>query len=63
MPIYHLDEVRTYAFSMLMMFLAKCIFELFHKEPILPKEWYHKILYICTLQILPLLVLAKLLFM
>jgi hypothetical protein len=57
------DEHRTYGLILVGMFVTKCIFEFFHQEPILPKQWYHKFLYLCTLQILPLLVLAKLLFM
>jgi hypothetical protein len=43
-------------------FIFKVFFYLFHKNNILPEKWYYKFLYICTLQIAPLLVLWKLLF-
>ncbi|TQE61297.1 DUF4271 domain-containing protein, partial [Leptospira interrogans] len=35
---------------------------IFHNQPILPEKWYYKFLYICTLQIVPVLVLWKFLF-
>ena len=35
----------------------------FNRNPTLPKEWYYKFLYICTLQILPHLVVWKFLFL
>ncbi|MCS3867760.1 hypothetical protein J3D55_000676 [Chryseobacterium ginsenosidimutans] len=43
-------------------FIFKVFFYLFHKNKILPEKWYYKFLYICTLQIAPLLLLWKLLF-
>lgn len=43
-------------------FVFKIFFYLFHKNKILPEKWYYKFLYICTLQIAPLLLLWKLLF-
>lgn len=43
-------------------FIFKVFFYLFHKNNILPEKWYYKFLYICTLQIAPLLLLWKLLF-
>ncbi|EJL73290.1 hypothetical protein PMI13_01627 [Chryseobacterium populi] len=43
-------------------FIFKIFFYLFHKNNILPKKWYYKFLYICTLQIAPLLLVWKLLF-
>ncbi|WP_415325169.1 DUF4271 domain-containing protein [Chryseobacterium sp. MMS23-Vi53] len=43
-------------------FIFKIFFYLFHKNNILPEKWYYKFLYICTLQIAPLLLLWKLLF-
>jgi hypothetical protein len=48
--------------SVLFLFLFKIIYYLFHKDDILPEKWYYKILYICTLQIVPVLVLWKALF-
>lgn len=41
---------------------AKNAYYLFQKPAILPKEWFYKFLYICTLQIAPILVVLKLLF-
>jgi hypothetical protein len=43
-------------------FVFKLFFYLLHKNDILPQKWYYKILYICTLQIAPLLVVWRLLF-
>ncbi|WP_292009704.1 DUF4271 domain-containing protein [Chryseobacterium sp.] len=43
-------------------FIFKIFFYFFHKNDILPEKWYYKFLYICTLQIIPLLMLWKLLF-
>lgn len=43
-------------------FIFKVFFYLFHNNNILPEKWYYKFLYICTLQIAPLLMLWKLLF-
>ncbi|MBF5026902.1 DUF4271 domain-containing protein [Planobacterium oryzisoli] len=40
----------------------KVIYFLLHPGRILPQEWYYKILYICTLQFVPYIVLGKLLF-
>ena len=43
-------------------FLFKQIYYILHSSNILPQKWYYKFLYICTLQIVPVLVLWKLLF-
>ena len=43
-------------------FLFKLSYYLFHSSRILPEIWYYKFLYICTLQIIPVLVLWKVLF-
>lgn len=43
--------------------LVKNILYFFHKEHPLPNEWYYKILYICTLQILPFLAMWKFIFL
>ena len=40
----------------------KLLFYFFHKNQILPTRWYYKFLYICTLQIAPMLALWRLLF-
>lgn len=45
------------------LFLFKILFYAFNPNYILPKEWYYKILYICTLQFIPILALWKLLFL
>ncbi|RMZ61222.1 DUF4271 domain-containing protein [Chryseobacterium nematophagum] len=51
-----------YLLSFVFVFIFKIFFYLFHKNNILPEKWYYKILYICTLQIAPILLLWKLLF-
>lgn len=40
-------------------FTIKLLIYLFHPQQILPRQWYYKFLYICTLQILPILALWK----
>ncbi len=62
---YPLD--REIAFKIFLSVLAfifvfKLFFYFLHKNNILPQKWYYKILYICTLQIAPLLVVWRLLF-
>ena len=42
--------------------LFKVLFCFFHTNNVLPEKWYYKFLYICTLQIMPLVVLWKVLF-
>ncbi len=44
------------------LFVFKQFFYLFNRNYILPNNWYYKILYICTLQIIPILALWKTLF-
>ncbi|AZA55514.1 DUF4271 domain-containing protein [Chryseobacterium sp. G0201] len=51
-----------YLFFFSFVFIFKVFFYLFHKNNVLPEKWYYKFLYICTLQIAPLLLLWKLLF-
>lgn len=46
----------------LLLFVFKLLYYLFHHNNILPEIWYYKFLYICTLQIVPILILWKLLF-
>ena len=62
---YTLDETRAFeiyfvGFSVL--FVFKLTYYLSHRNNILPPKWYYKFLYICTLQIVPVLVLWKVLF-
>ncbi len=52
-----------YLILMVLLLVAKIIFYIFHKNKPLPEEWYYKILYICTLQILPLLAVWKFIFL
>lgn len=52
-----------YWLGLILLWLLKILFYLLHKDCPLPSEWYHKILYICTLQILPFLAVWKLLFL
>ncbi len=51
-----------YVAGFVIAFLFKLLFYMFHRNNILPEKWYYKFLYICTLQIVPVLVLLKLLF-
>ena len=44
------------------LFVFKLLFYFFHQSDIMPQKWYYKLLYICTLQIVPVLVLWKVLF-
>lgn len=57
-----LKTFQTYLIFFAIIFVFKNIFYLFHNYRILPQTWYYKILYICTLQIIPLMVLWKFLF-
>ena len=62
---YPIDLVR-YFYLIIGLFVGSLVLKnliyLFHRQPILPEKWYYKFLYICTLQILPVLVLWKFLF-
>lgn len=58
-----MELLNNYVLLFIIIFIFKIIYYLFHKNRILPYQWYYKILYICTLQILPVLVLWKLLFL
>jgi hypothetical protein len=61
-PIERVKTLQNYTVFFIIVFVFKNIFYLFHNYKILPKDWYYKFLYICTLQIVPLLVLWKFLF-
>jgi len=61
-PIDRNEMFLYYLFFFSFVFIFKVFFYLFHKNKILPGKWYYKFLYICTLQIAPLLLLWKLLF-
>ncbi|MCC2590551.1 DUF4271 domain-containing protein [Chryseobacterium sp. MFBS3-17] len=56
------EMLHIYVISFALVVIFKQFYYLFHKNQILPPEWYYKFLYICTLQIMPLLALWKLLF-
>lgn len=43
-------------------FIIKALYYLLDKNRVMPAEWYYKFLYICTLQIAPILLLWRLLF-
>lgn len=47
---------------LILLFVLKNLIYIFHNQAILPEKWYYKFLYICTLQIVPVLVLWKFLF-
>ena len=62
---FPVDRSRIFYYYLLFFsfgFIFKVFFYLFHKNNVLPEKWYYKFLYICTLQIAPLLLLWKLLF-
>ena len=61
-PFDRVQTYQTYGILFIIIFIFKNIFYLFHNYNILPKNWYYKFLYICTLQIIPVLVLWKFLF-
>ncbi|WP_259112891.1 DUF4271 domain-containing protein [Chryseobacterium sp. JUb7] len=62
---FPIDRSKIFYYYLLFfsfVFIFKVFFYLFHKNNVLPEKWYYKFLYICTLQIAPLLLLWKLLF-
>ncbi|KPH12170.1 hypothetical protein AMQ68_19290 [Chryseobacterium sp. ERMR1:04] len=61
-PIDRNKMFLYYLFFFSFVFIFKVFFYLFHKNNVLPEKWYYKFLYICTLQIAPLLLLWKVLF-
>lgn len=61
-PIDRKEAFLYYVYFFIFVFIFKIFFYLFHRNNILPQKWYYKFLYICTLQIAPLLLLWKLLF-
>ncbi|MBF8457822.1 DUF4271 domain-containing protein [Kaistella sp. G5-32] len=61
-PDAELKRLPFYFIGFLLMFVFKQFYYLFHKNDIMPQKWYYKFLYICTLQIVPVLVLWKVLF-
>ncbi|MBS1548541.1 MAG: DUF4271 domain-containing protein [Bacteroidetes bacterium] len=54
--------MQYYVLILVFLFVFKLFYYKFNKNITLPKDWYYKILYICTLQIIPLWVLWKILF-
>ncbi len=62
---FDIDREKLFVISVLsaaMIFIFKNFFYTFNRNHILPNEWYYKFLYICTLQLAPVLALWKLLF-
>lgn len=62
---YTVDQLQMSSYCFIgfsLIFLFKLLYYLFHNNGILPEAWYYKFLYICTLQIIPVLVLWKVLF-
>ena len=62
---YPVDLVQYFyavIFILISLFILKNLIYIFHNQAILPQKWYYKFLYICTLQIVPILVLWKFLF-
>lgn len=61
-PQERIQTYHVYGLLFIIIFVFKNIFYLFHNYKILPQNWYYKFLYICTLQIIPFMVLLKFLF-
>lgn len=61
-PIDRVEFFHVLIVILLSLFVLKNLIYLFHNQSILPEKWYYKFLYICTLQIVPALVLWKFLF-
>lgn len=64
---YYFPIDRNKAFLLYLYFFSfvtifKVFFYSFHRNNLLPQKWYYKFLYICTLQLAPLMALWKLLF-
>ena len=62
---FPIDRNRAFVYYLCFfgfVFIFKLFFYLFHRNNILPQKWYYKFLYICTLQMAPILMLWKLLF-
>ena len=62
---YPVDLVQYFFVIIILLislFILKNLIYIFHNQAILPEKWYYKFLYICTLQIVPVLVLWKFLF-
>ncbi len=57
-----LQLYNYYFFGFLMIFLLKILLYLFSPQHILPIKWYYKFLYICTLQIAPVIALWSVLY-
>lgn len=61
-PIDKSEALVYYILFFGIVFIFKVLFYIFHKNHILPNEWYYKFLYICTLQFIPIMALWKMLF-
>lgn len=61
-PVHRGQLFSTYISIIGLVFISKIIYYLAHPAGMLPRQWYYKFLYICTLQIVPVLVLWRLFF-
>lgn len=61
-PIDKRKALQIFIIGAIIIFIFKNIFYIFNRNRMLPREWYYKILYICTLQIAPVFALWRLLF-
>ncbi len=62
---YEVDALQLFNYSFfgfILVFLFKILLYIISPSAILPEKWYYKILYICTLQIVPVLVLWSVLY-
>ena len=60
--VNNLQVFDYYFLGFIAVFLFKVFFYILSPNPILPEKWYYKFLYLCTLQITPLLVLWSVLY-
>lgn len=61
-PVHRGQLFSVYISIIGLIFISKIIYYLAHPAGMLPRQWYYKFLYICTLQIVPVLVLWRLFF-
>ena len=62
---FSMDTVAAFPYYVgigLFIWILKLLYYIFQNPTLLPHQWYYKILYICTLQIAPILVVYKSLF-
>lgn len=56
------SSVKTLPLILGGIYIVKLAYLIMHQQFVLPKEWYYKFLYLCSLQIIPSMVLVKILY-